>query len=159
MKNETPCNVFFYVISWLFCGCFTFASPSSFPCRNSVMRSCSVVSFNSLNIVRCVSKTCLNCRIILIHHLYTKLLEPSRMFWKFQGVFFYYYSGDPAKFRNHDLRTSEKRGVTVFSIMPLSRPLRYNVRISTIIFFLYVEPVSSYKAAIPPLVRCLRLPV
>jgi hypothetical protein len=48
----------------------------------------SLFSFSSLNIMRYVSKTCLGCRIILMHHLYTKLLETSRFFWKFQGFFF-----------------------------------------------------------------------
>lgn len=62
--------------------------------------------------------------------------ETSRMFWKFQGFFFFYfyYASDPAKFRNHGLRTREKRDVTVFSNKPLSRPFRDNVRIHTIIF-------------------------
>ena len=98
MKNETPCNVLFMQLYHYFAGVSLSLVRVPFLCRNTVIWSCIAFSFNPLNIMRYVSKTCLSCRIILMHHLYTKLLEPSRMFWKFLGLFLFLLFATPRNF-------------------------------------------------------------
>ena len=51
---------------------------------------------------------------MLMHNIYTKLQEHSRMFWKVKAVFLCFYSSSyPSNFRNRELRMGEKRGKIV----------------------------------------------
>jgi hypothetical protein len=68
--------------------------------------------FNSMNIVRCGSKTCSSRRTILIHHLHTNLLEPPTMFWEILVFFLFYSWDDHENFRNSKVQTHETSGMT-----------------------------------------------
>ena len=138
MKNETPCNVRFRQFYQYFASVLLSLVRVPFLCRNIVELYRLFLQFLEHHAV------CLKDLFEFSNNFNAPLIhEASRTFQnvlEISGIYFYfYYSGDPAKFRNHDLRTSEKRGVTVFSNTPLSRPFRYNVRIPTIIFFLILS--------------------
>jgi len=93
MKRKFIC---FYALLTPFCD-WTISLVGVFLCRNTAMRAAVFSPFNSVNIVRCGSKTCSSPRTILIHHLYMKLLEPPPMFWEI--VFFLIlFLGRPREF-------------------------------------------------------------
>ena len=79
---------------------------------------------DSANIVRCGSKTCSSRRIILIHHLYMKLLEPPQCSGKFRIFFFNFILGEkprstsPQKAKGECTRRNICPSATLFTTNP-----------------------------------------
>ena len=86
MKNEKEINVLLCTINVML-RLDNFRWSEFFLCRNTAMGAAVFSPFNSVNIVRCGSKTCSSRRTILIHHLYMKLVEPPTMFWEILSFF------------------------------------------------------------------------
>ena len=137
MKNETPCNVVFTQFYHYSAGVSLSLVRVPFLCRNILMWRCIVFSFNSLNIMRYVSKTCLSCRIILMHHVHTKLLEPSRMFWKFQGLFLFLLFATPWNFETAVYEPT-KNEVWLYSAICLCHARSVTIYVFPLYFFFFM---------------------